>query len=518
MPESRAPLPGTERKAAPGAVRVGDAASGDRVTVSVVLKPPAPSRPGQEFASAGELAAVRGAPADAVSAVRSFAAEHGLTVDRVDEAARTVTLSGTVAAMNGAFGVSLGRFASAAGGDSYRGRTGEIQMPTSLVDAVQVVLGLDDRPAAQPHFQIRPQPIAGGDVDLRAAGGTFAPTELAAIYDFPPKTTGRGQTIAIVELGGGFRPADLTTYFGHLGVKKPSVTAVSVDGAKNAPVGDPNSADGEVVLDIEVAGAVAPGAKIAVYFAPNTTRGFYDGIAAAIHDTKRKPSVISISWGQAEAGWTPAAMDAYDQLFADAAALGITVLAAAGDAGSTDGATDGKAHVDFPASSPHVVGCGGTNLVANGSAIVSETVWNANPTRSATGGGVSDHFAVPTYQSGIHVPPSANPGKHNGRGVPDVAGVADPRTGYAVHVDGHDLVFGGTSAVAPLWAGLVARLNQQLKRRVGGLHNPLYGGAGAKACHDITNGDNGQYHAASGWDPCTGWGSPRGKALLDALK
>jgi kumamolisin len=211
-------------------------------------------------------------------------------------------------------------------------------------------------------------------------------------------------------------------------------------------------------------------------------------------------------------------MDAYDQLFADAAALGITVLAAAGDNGSSDGTSDGRAHVDFPASSPHVVGCGGTALVANGAAIVSETVWNANPTSSATGGGVSDHFAVPGYQSGAHVPPSANPGGHVGRGVPDVAAVADPRTGYAVRVDGHDLVFGGTSAVAPLWASLVARLNQQLKRRVGALHPALYGGAGAAACHDITRGGNGKYRAAKGWDACTGWGSPSGGALLDALK
>jgi kumamolisin len=500
-------------------VRVGDAAPDDRITVSVVLKPPTPALPpALEFASASELAEVRGAPAGAVAAVRQFATEHGLTVDEVNEAARSITLSGTVASMNDAFGVSLGRFASAAGAASYRGRTGDIHLPASLVDIVQVVLGLDDRPAAEPHFQIRPQPTAGADVDLRAVGGTFAPTELAAIYDFPAKTTGRGQTIAIIELGGGYRRSDLTTYFHGLGLKTPSITAIGVDGAKNAPIGDPNSADGEVVLDIEVAGAMAPGAKIAVYFAPNTTRGFYDGIAAAVHDAKRKPSVVSISWGQAEAGWTPAAMDAYDQLFADAAALGITVLAAAGDNGSSDGASDGRAHVDFPASSPHVVGCGGTALVADGAAIVSETVWNANPTTSATGGGVSDHFVVPQYQTATQVPTSVNPGHHVGRGVPDVAGVADPRTGYFVHVDGHDLVFGGTSAVAPLWAGLIARLNQQLERRVGAFHNPLYSGVGASGCHDITTGDNGQYRAASGWDACTGWGSPSGRALLSALE
>jgi kumamolisin len=516
MPESPSPLPGSGRVPATGAVRVGDAAAADRVTVSVVLKPPAGASPEQRFTSAAELAAVRGAPAAAVDAVRQFATDRSLTVERVDEAARTVTLSGTVAAMNDAFGVSLGRYASRAASDSYRGRTGEIHLPESLVEVVQVVLGLDDRPAAEPHFQICPRPDGMTVGQPRAEGGTFTPTELAAIYDFPAGTDGKGHTIALIELGGGYRRADLNTYFAGLGLKTPTVVSVSVDGAKNAPTGDPNSADGEVVLDIEVAGAVAPGSRIAVYFAPNTTRGFFDAIAAAVHDA-HQPSAISISWGQAESGWTAAAMDAYDELFADANALGITVLAAAGDTGSSDGTSDGKAHVDFPASSPHVVGCGGTALVATTATIVSETVWNSDPTRSATGGGVSDHFALPPYQSAAPVPPSANPGGRVGRGVPDVAGDADPRTGYAVHVDGHDLVFGGTSAVAPLWAGLVARLDQKLRRRVGPLHGDLYGGAGAAGCRDVTNGDNGQYHAATGWDACTGWGSPRGEALFDAL-
>lgn len=516
MPESRAPLPGSGRKPVPGTARVGDAAPDERIVVTVVLKPPTGASTDQPFASAADFVAARGAPSEGVAAVRAFADEHALSVEAVDEAARTVTLSGTTTAMNAAFGVSLGRFAASGGVESYRGRTGEIELPASLLEFVQAVLGLDDRPAARPHFQIRPQPVAGGDVDLQAAAGTFFPNELAKIYDYP-SGTGSGQTVALIELGGGYRSADLTAYFRSLGIRKPSVTAVRVDGARNAPTGDPNGADGEVVLDIEVVGAVAPRAKIAVYFAPNTTRGFYDAIAAAVHDARRKPSVISISWGQAESGWTPAAIDAYDQLFADAGALGITVLAAAGDAGSSDGTSDGRAHVDFPASSPHVLGCGGTALVAHGNSIVRETVWNDDARTSATGGGVSDHFALPAYQAGSSVPPSANPDRRVGRGVPDVAGVADPRTGYAVRVDGHDLVFGGTSAVAPLWAGLVARLNQKLKRRVGPLHGRLYAGTGSSACRDITSGDNGQYHAASGWDPCTGWGSPSGNAMLCAL-
>src|SRR5256885_15334676 len=178
-------------------------------------------------------------------------------------------------------------------------------------------------------------------------------------YGFPTGVTGAGQTVAIIELGGGYRTADLTTYFTAQGLPVPKVSAVSVDGAANAPGAD---ADVEVMLDIEVVGAVAGGAAIAVYFGPNTDKGFYDAIAAAVHDTVRKPSVISISWGQAESAWTVQSMNAYDALFADAGAAGVTVYAAAGDGGANDGVGGTSLNVDFPASSPNVVGCGGTRL------------------------------------------------------------------------------------------------------------------------------------------------------------
>ena len=218
-----------------------------------------------------------------------------------------------------------------------------------------------------------------------------------------------------------------------------------------------------------MAAGIAPKAKIAVYFAPNTDKGFLDAITMAIHDKTNKPSVISISWGGPEDTWTTQSLSSYDQAFQAAAALGVTIFCAAGDAGSGDGETDGKAHVDFPASSPNVAGCGGTKLIAAGNAISSEQVWNEG-TSSATGGGVSDFFPRPAYQSAAGVPPSANKNHTKGRGVPDLAGDADPATGYVVRVDGQELVFGGTSAVAPLWAGLTALLNQKLGQRVGFLN------------------------------------------------
>jgi len=345
--------------------------------------------------------------------------------------------------------------------------------------------------------------------------------QVASLYRFPAGTDGTGQTIAIVELGGGFSAGDLDTYFGSLGIPVPQVTAAGVDGGSNQPGRAPSGADGEVLLDIEVAGAVAPGARQVVYFAPNTDRGFIDAVLAAAHASP-SPTVISISWGQSEDAWTGQARTALDQAIADAAALGATVCAAAGDNGSSDSQSGTQPHADFPASSPHALACGGTTLhgdPATGT-VTSETVWNDGPGRGATGGGVSDVFALPPWQSAAGVP--ARPGGGTGRGVPDVAGNADPATGYQVLVDGQRTVIGGTSAVAPLWAGLLARLAQATGLRFGLLQTRLYAGVSAgtpaPGFRDITSGSNGAYTAAPGWDPCTGLGSPDGSALLGRLR
>jgi kumamolisin len=291
-----------------------------------------------------------------------------------------------------------------------------------------------------------------------------------------------------------------------------------VDGGVNTPGG---AADGEVELDIEVVGSIANGANIAVYFAPNTDQGFVDAITDAVHDTARKVSIISISWGGPEESWTQQALTALNAALQDAASLGVTVATASGDGGSSDGAGDGQLHADFPSSSPYALACGGTTLTASGTQISSEVVWNETANNEgATGGGVSNFFAVPSYQSGAGVPTQPVTG-FVGRGLPDVAGNADPTTGYVINVDGQSVVVGGTSAVAPLWAGLIALINQQLGTPVGFLNPKLYP-LGETVCNDITSGNNddsglGYYNASTGWDPCTGLGSPNGAALLSAL-
>jgi kumamolisin len=521
-------LKGSERQPLPGARAIGKADPAERLEVSVVLRHKAGDalRENVRKLASGDrsvrymrredFASEFGARQADIDAVKKFATAHGLATVEADQARRVVVLSGTVSAFNEAFGVDLQQFEH--DGGSYRGRTGPVHLPDELADSVEAVLGLDNRPAARPHFRSRPAP---GNVHWHANAGTatsFTPSGLAALYGFPAGQ-GQGECVAIIELGGGYRTADLRTYFTALGINPgPNVSAVSVDHGRNHATGDPNGPDGEVMLDIEVVGAVAPAAKVVVYFAPNTDAGFLDAITKAAHDVTNRPSVISISWGGPESAWTQQAMTAYDNAFQAAAAMGITVCVASGDNGSSDGVTDGTDHVDFPASSPHVLACGGTSLQAANGTITNEVVWNDGANGGAGGGGVSSFFPLPAWQTGLNVVRAGVTGKLAMRGVPDVSGDADPFTGYDVRVDGSNTVIGGTSAVAPLWAGLIARINASKGSPVGLVNPLLYGSPGAM--RDITQGNNGDFAAAEGWDACTGLGSPGSTiiAVLEAAK
>jgi kumamolisin len=328
---------------------------------------------------------------------------------------------------------------------------------------------------------------------------------------------GSGQSVGIIELGGGYALSDIQTYCSDLGITAPSVSAVSVDGTTNSPTGDANGPDGEVLLDIEVIGTIATKAEILVYFAPNTDAGFVDAINAAVHGSQGKPGVLSISWGSAESEWTSQGIQALDQALQDAAVLGVTVCVASGDGGSSDGVSDGLAHVDYPASSQYALGCGGTRITASADKLTSQVVWDDLPNGGATGGGVSNIFPLPSWQSGTKVPVSSNPGGKAGRGVPDVSGDADPKTGYSIRVDGKQIVVGGTSAVAPLWSGLLALVNQSIDKPVGYINPLLYQTSSFPAFRDVVSGTNGAYSAGPGWDACTGWGSPDGEKLLSTL-
>ena len=519
--QARIVVPGSEKAAPTNAVHVKATPAKAKITVSLIVKRKEPlkinNRGGR---AAGPVRVTRAqyrvhhtADPDALKLVKAFAKEFNLAVEPDATAAtrRTVQLTGTAADIQKAFGVELNQ--KKIEGVEYRVREGSIHVPSALSGVVLAVLGLDNRPQAQPHFRVKKLEPAAGMRPSAAAPASYTPPQVAQAYQWPANATGAGQTIGIIELGGGYRQADLTAYFKTLGIAAPAITAVSVDKGKNAPT-TASSADGEVMLDIEVAGSVAPGANIVVYFTPNTDQGFTDAITTAIHDTTNKPSVISISWGGPEANWTAQAMTALDAACQSAAALGVTITVAAGDNGSTDGLTGNN--VDFPASSPHVLACGGTKLDANGSTLVSEVVWNELAVNDgATGGGVSNFFALPSWQANAKVP--APSGSTGGRGVPDVSGDADPNTGYVIRVDGETTVIGGTSAVAPLWAGLVAVANQQLGAQVGFLQPAIYAAKAAAAFNDITEGNNPAFSAGPGWDACTGMGSPIASKLIPLL-
>jgi len=526
-PKKRLPLAGSERAPMDGAREIGPANPNETVDVTIRLRSRAGKKPivsadtytkpieKRTILSRKEFEQRHGADPESIARVETFARQHKLTVKEKSPGRRTVILSGTVSAVNEAFGVELKEYDHPTG--KYRGRTGSIHLPAELHDVVEGVFGLDNRPQAKPHFRRR-RGLAGARAD--SVNLSYTPPQVAALYDFPTGVDGAGECIALIELGGGYKTTDLSSYWSQLKLTAtPAVSAVSVGNGSNNPTGDPNGPDGEVMLDIEVAGSIAPGAKIVVYFADNTDAGFLNAITTAVHDSTNNPSVVSISWGGPESSWTQQAMTSMDEAFQSAAAMGVSVCVAAGDDGSTDGVTDGLNHVDFPASSPNVLACGGTQLVASGNSITSETVWNelAN-NEGATGGGISDVFPLPNWQNGAGVPPSANSNKNVGRGVPDVTGDADPTTGYVTRVDGNPDVIGGTSAVAPLWAGLIALINQSIGKPVGFINPLLYQDAGtARDVNDITSGNNGAYSAGEGWDACSGLGSPIGTQIAAAL-
>jgi kumamolisin len=443
-----------------------------------------------------------------------FAREYQLTIERQDPVAAKAVLAGAAERMQAAFGVELFHYEHPELG-RFRGRTGCVTIPSELAEIVTAVLGLDDRPQARPHF--RRLPVAG-PVRAHAAARAFTPVQLATLYDFPDGD-GAGQCIGLIELGGGYETSDLSAYFGRLGLPTPTVVPVAVDGGGNSPSGDPNGPDGEVTLDIEIAGAIAPKAKIAVYFAPNSDAGFIDAVSHALHDSTHRPSVLSISWGGPESAWTEQALTSFNDTLRSAVALGVTVCAASGDSGSSDGAPYGGDNVDFPAASPYVLACGGTHLTvsAGDKAISREVVWNDGANGGATGGGVSARFALPPWQEGLKARRAdGSSAALANRGVPDVAADASPGSGYEVLIDGQTAPVGGTSAVAPLFAGLIARINAQSGKAAGFLNATLY--RSASAFNDITSGDNGSYAAAPGWDACTGLGSPNGRGIAAALE
>ncbi|GAC1306076.1 MAG: hypothetical protein NVSMB24_15960 [Mucilaginibacter sp.] len=501
-------LANSEKQPMPGAHRVSPADPKEKLSVSIRVRQKPDASPlsldnlteaphlERHYFTREEYAKKYGAEQSDIDKVTAFAEQNGLKVVETSKPRRTVVLAGTVDQMNKAFSVDLGNYQTS--NEVYRGREGNIKLPAELASVVESVHGLDNRPVSTPQFRPAAEGIASPE-----GISPLTPPQVAKLYNFPA-ISAAGQTIGILEFGGGFKPADITNYFANVvRMPAPAITVVGVDGATNHPGA---SADLEVVLDIDVAGSTAPGAKIVVYFAPNTLQGWLDAISTAIFDTVNRPSVISISWAGPEPGWG----SAINQVSADlqkAALVGVTVFVSSGDSGSLN-----PAQVLYPASDPGVIGCGGTTIQNVSGTTFTETVWGGS------GGGVSNVFGRPTWQSMAGIPASVNPAGHIGRGVPDVAGNADPGSGYMLVLNGSQTgPVGGTSAVAPLYAGLTALLNATTGQPAGYLNYNLYAFAGPYVYRDITVGNNGAYHATTGWDACTGFGSIKGSALATSL-
>lgn len=539
----------SEASQLPGSRQVGQTPKDALIEVTLVFRPQrtladphvaysrhAPQR--RKHLSAEELQAQRAASSEVVCLAEKFARKHGLAITEIALERRSVALTGTADRVARAFGVEFSEREHERG--HYRHATGGGLVPGKLGEQLEAVLGLHTRPC-------------GGRPSTRhivsAKDGPRLPRwdarELAEAYGISSPFDGRGQCIGLVELGGGFHVSDLKKFFSGLRLPVPKVRCVEVRGRKNSPASAAVIRDflaivngqrklssmgaaellaaqstAEVTMDIELAGAFAPGADIVVYFTSNDEQGIYHAITRALADTVNRPSVLSLSWGEPEPGVSAAYVRSIDEALRDAAHLGITVCASSGDAGAMNNSPDEKPAVNFPASSPHVLGCGGTTVRAQGKVIESEAAWNCSHfgIHGATGGGVSRSYRLPIWQRGWSVP--VGPTRMRGRGVPDVAGPADPHCGCQITVGGQCCASAGTSAVAPLWAALVARLNQARGGRCGYITPWLYkiSRTSPGSFRAITRGDNGAYHAGPGWNPCTGLGSPVFSELLRALR
>ena len=529
--ESHVPLRGSERVPLAGARALGVVSEHEWVEVTVKVRRQAPlpevsGRP-QATMSRADLGRRHGASKADIDKVSEVFERYGLHVVETNAERRAVRLGGPVSAIEQAFQVKLMRYAHERG--DYRGRIGAVRVPKDLGGIIVAVFGLDNRRVVKRRGGLaRLASMMSAHAKHRA---WFFPAELATVYDFPPGE-GAGQAIGLIEFGGGYFPDDLNAFCNAAGVSVPEVIPVSVD---NAPTDQHDGAEGEVMLDIEVVAGACPKSTIAVYFSTFTEQGWVDVLDTAVHDQQNHPTVLSISWGDAEdnASWTAQAIEQINEALQEAALLGVTVCVASGDDGSDDQVGDGHAHVDFPSSSPYVLAVGGTTLHKKKNAYV-ETAWKdgdglRKDGGGSTGGGVSVVFDRPSWQT-VDVE-SVNPGAKAGRCIPDVAADASAHTGYYMVVDGQGGPNGGTSASAPLWAALIARLNEALPagKRAGYLtpllYQPSAGGGpsiGAVACKDISVGSNstaavGGYTASSGYDAVTGWGTPIGSKLLQAL-
>ncbi|MGO9516976.1 MAG: protease pro-enzyme activation domain-containing protein [Candidatus Korobacteraceae bacterium] len=477
-----------------------------------------------------EFANRYGATEEDLAVVAAFAGLHNLEVAEVGHARRRLVLKGKLGDLSTAFRVKFVHLHDPDHG-VYRSHLRPVHVPTELKPVVQAVMGFSAR--AQHGHPAMPAP----HVRRRLVD----PRKVAQIYQFPAGCTGRGQTIGIIALGGGFHDSDLDAYFRHLGMRKPKISVVEIEGQENNPASPDairdclarSGAAGlhrargqshpdrhvrrnsdknvewtlETTMDVELIGTWANGAHIVVYFTHNNARGKYEAFNAALHDKTYEPNVISCSWGAPEKLISHVLEEEMDLMFQAAALMGVTIVCASGDHGDGSVAA-GQPQAYFPASSPHVLACGGTVLRHGPGKKSVEKVWHENVAGhiGESGYGESSVFKAPSWQTA-----AATASQHGGRVVPDVAAKADCAGGYELVVGGLHVAGCGTSAAAPLWASLAALLNEKMKTKVGYLTPLLYDPRCRAGIQPVGS-------SVAPWRPKVGLGTPRGDALLKALR
>ncbi len=432
--------------------------------------------------------------------IESYMRREGFQVRDVNVTGRRMLVEGPALLLAALFGASLSVYSD--GRRTFRARSGRLRIPREIAPWTRAVLGFDQRTQALPQM-------------LDGTGGGMWPSDVARLYGVPLDIDVSRQCVGIIALGGGYKSSDLAAAMAAMGRAPPVVVERSVLGVGNQ-YEQGSSADAEIALDLQVLAGILPAARIVIYFTANTAQGIAEAIHQAVFDEENRPQVLSVSWGSPEKYWNADTLGAMQATLADAVRRRISVIAASGDYLATGGATDGRAHVWFPASSPYVLGCGGTAIELDGSTIRNESVWHEGDI--GTGGGVSEVFSVPDYQSTTKLPLSTSTGK-SGRGVPDISALAARTPGYRIVLDGESIVKEGTSAATPLWASIVAIANARRGVPVGLVHPILY--ASPSVLRPITTGDNRidgiGYEATNGWSACTGLGAPIGADLVTAL-
>jgi kumamolisin len=435
--------------------------------------------------------------------VLKFARDAGLTAEKADMNSGQVKLTGKVKDFSRAFNVELDDYKN--GSVVNRELAENLSVPRNLASDVQGIFGVDNRQIkTTSDLQLTHSPARQATAGI---GDSFLPNELADMYNFPKESMGGGQAVAILEFAGGLDPVANDRYYKDNGLQEPKIQTVKLDGVSGTP--GTEWFDSEVALDSQVIGAVAPEANQQLIFAPYSKQGWVDAITRATfpENGEKQNSAISISWGDPESQWSDQEIQNIDMAFKKAALKGISIFVASGDEGAKGRFGQGKYCVQYPASDPWVTATGGTKFDENGK----EVAWKGS------GGGISTKFDVPDFQKGITLPPDIGGSGKPGRGVPDIAGIAD---GYRIRVKqrGDEETVGGTSAVAPLYAALMMRVNGALGHPVGYLNPFLYQNGNSGIFNDITEGNNEGYNAGPGWDAVTGWGSIKGDKFLELLR